>query len=54
MVPVEVKKPDLLFGYVMQNSFALMLSVTYEKNEAYRSAIKQIEFIISLIDNELD
>lgn len=49
--PLEVKKPDLLFGYVMQNTFVLMLGVIEEKNAIYRHAIGQIEATITLLES---
>lgn len=49
--PLEVKKPDLLFDYVMQNTFVLMLGVIEEKNSIYRHAIDQIDGIIASLEN---
>lgn len=49
--PLEVKKSELLFGYVMKNTFVLMLGVIEEKNAAYKHAASEIDAMVKLLEH---
>jgi len=42
-------KPELLFAYVMKNTFVLMLGV--KKNAAYKHATREIDAMVKLLEN---
>lgn len=50
----EIKKPDSVFTYEFQNLIIMLLQVMEEKDKTYNEAIKEIERVTTLIDNELD
>jgi len=50
----SVQKPDQLYGYEFQNHFSMMIMVMIEKDEIYNRAIREIDAITALIDQELD
>lgn len=51
--PLVVERPDALFDFEFQNHFVLSVDLTSEKDEIYRRAIHSTEYILGLIDEEL-
>lgn len=50
----SVQKPDQLYGYEFQNHFVIMIGIMIEKDEIYNRAIREIDAITELIDQELE
>jgi len=49
----KIQKPDLIFNYEFQNSFATLVQLMQEKDKVYNEALNEIEVITALIDEEL-
>lgn len=50
----KVENEDYLFGSKFQNLFVITLRLMDEKDEVYNRAIKEIESIVQLIDDEIE
>jgi len=50
----KVENEDYLFGFKFQNLFVITLRVVDEKDDVYNRAIKEIESIVQLIDDEIE
>lgn len=49
----ESSNPNQLYSYPFQNRFVLLISIMEEKDEVYLSALRQIEQLSKLIDEEM-
>ena len=49
----KAQDPEKLYDFRMQNIFIIAMGIMQEKDEIYKRAIRQIEEIIRLIDEEL-
>lgn len=53
IIDFSARNPDAIFGIDFQNNFALTHYLCSIKDKAYEQAIKEIELLIELIDEEL-
>ena len=51
--PLKIERVDQFFGFEFQNHFFILKDIMVEKDEIYHQALKKIDQILSLIDNEL-
>lgn len=50
----EIKKPDVVYSYEFQNLIVLSMRVMKEKDNTYSDAIHEIDYVISLLNEELN
>ena len=50
----EVERPDELFSFHYHNFFTLSISIMEEKDEIYQRALREIDIISQLLEEELD
>ena len=50
----EAQQADKLYDVEFQNLVLLMLRIMYEKDEVYQASIGEIDYLIQLIDGELE
>ncbi len=50
----EIKKPDEVFTYQFQNLVIMLMQIMEEKDRTYNEGLEEIEYILKLIDEELD
>lgn len=51
--PLKIERVDQFFGFEFQNHFFILKDIMVEKDEIYNQALKKIDQILSLIDEEL-
>jgi len=51
--PLKIERVDQFFGFEFQNHFFILKDIMVEKDEIYHQALKKIDQILSLIDEEL-
>ena len=50
----EIKKPDEVFRYQFQNLVIMLMQIMDEKDRTYTEGLEEIEYILKLINDELD
>lgn len=50
---LDVKKPDQIFTYEFQNMIIMLIKVMEEKDDTYNDAIREIDLVIALVNEEL-
>lgn len=51
--PIKVENPGILYSYMFQNDFDILIVIMVEKMEVYKQAKNKINSIFELIDHEL-
>ncbi len=52
--PPKAERPDELYTFEFKNNFTFLVDIMKEKNEVYNRTINEINYIIDLIDKELN